>query len=241
MAGRLARDLNGSEDAEACASDPPDTCRRAGKAVLIRSAPGATPLRPSRFIPISPSSFSATGAQRGLPVSENENSNNGGDAVAEGRTPRQKPQRAAADRFRRAGQQHAWKQRAESRSRAATVATTATSRRLAATTAAATAAATPVESARRPAARPRPRTARSSRRPARSAAVAAAASGGYQQNYSNVDEEYDESKNGGGNGPLIDLNELKRKSRRKLLDLAEVWASRKASPARASRTSSSWS
>ena len=35
------------------------------------------------------------------------------------------------------------------------------------------------------------------------------------------DEEYDESKNGGGDGPLIDLNELKRKPAQQLLDLAE--------------------
>ena len=35
------------------------------------------------------------------------------------------------------------------------------------------------------------------------------------------DEEFDESKNGGGNGPLIDLNELKRKSAADLLALAE--------------------
>src|SRR5690606_5159979 len=36
------------------------------------------------------------------------------------------------------------------------------------------------------------------------------------------DEEYDESKNGGGNGPLIDLNELKRKNAAELLALAET-------------------
>jgi transcription termination factor Rho len=35
------------------------------------------------------------------------------------------------------------------------------------------------------------------------------------------DEEFDDSKNGGGNGPLIDLNELKRKSAAELLLLAE--------------------
>ncbi len=38
----------------------------------------------------------------------------------------------------------------------------------------------------------------------------------------NDDEEYDESKNGGGNGPLIDLNELKRKNAAELLTLAET-------------------
>ena len=43
----------------------------------------------------------------------------------------------------------------------------------------------------------------------------------YQQNYQQNDEEYDESKNGGGDGPLIDLNELKRKSASDLLALAE--------------------
>jgi len=48
-------------------------------------------------------------------------------------------------------------------------------------------------------------------------------SGGNQQgrapNYD--DEDFDDSKNGGGNGPLIDLNELKRKSAADLLALAE--------------------
>jgi transcription termination factor Rho len=43
----------------------------------------------------------------------------------------------------------------------------------------------------------------------------------YQQNFQQNDDEYDESKNGGGNGPLIDLNELKRKSAVDLLNLAE--------------------
>jgi len=43
----------------------------------------------------------------------------------------------------------------------------------------------------------------------------------YQQNFQQNDDEYDESKNGGGNGPLIDLNELKRKSAGDLLALAE--------------------
>jgi transcription termination factor Rho len=36
-----------------------------------------------------------------------------------------------------------------------------------------------------------------------------------------ADEEYDESKNGGGDGPLIDLNELKRKPAYQLLVMAE--------------------
>jgi transcription termination factor Rho len=43
----------------------------------------------------------------------------------------------------------------------------------------------------------------------------------YQQNFQQNDDEYDESKNGGGNGPLIDLNDLKRKSASDLLALAE--------------------
>ncbi|MEO5622285.1 MAG: transcription termination factor Rho [Dokdonella sp.] len=41
-------------------------------------------------------------------------------------------------------------------------------------------------------------------------------------NNPNADDEYDESKNGGGNGPLIDLNELKRKTAAELLVLAET-------------------
>ncbi|MBS0569914.1 MAG: Rho termination factor N-terminal domain-containing protein, partial [Proteobacteria bacterium] len=35
------------------------------------------------------------------------------------------------------------------------------------------------------------------------------------------DEDYDESRNGGGDGPLIDLNELKRKPAHQLLKMAE--------------------
>ncbi len=49
--------------------------------------------------------------------------------------------------------------------------------------------------------------------------------GGNPQNNrgGNFDEdEFDDSKNGGGNGPLIDLNELKRKSAADLLALAET-------------------
>ena len=48
--------------------------------------------------------------------------------------------------------------------------------------------------------------------------------GNNPQGYKNGgdDEEYDESKNGGGNGPLIDLNELKRKNAAELLALAET-------------------
>ncbi len=41
------------------------------------------------------------------------------------------------------------------------------------------------------------------------------------QGHPNVDEDYDESKNGGGDGPLIDLNELKRKNAADLLSVAE--------------------
>jgi transcription termination factor Rho len=43
----------------------------------------------------------------------------------------------------------------------------------------------------------------------------------YQQNFQQNDDEYDESKMGGGNGPLIDLNDLKRKSAADLLLLAD--------------------
>jgi transcription termination factor Rho len=47
--------------------------------------------------------------------------------------------------------------------------------------------------------------------------------GGPQNRGGNFDEdELDDSKNGGGNGPLIDLNELKRKSAADLLALAET-------------------
>jgi transcription termination factor Rho len=46
--------------------------------------------------------------------------------------------------------------------------------------------------------------------------------GNNPQGYNNnADEEYDESRNGGGNGPLIDLNDLKRKTAAELLVLAE--------------------
>src|SRR5450759_1478661 len=46
--------------------------------------------------------------------------------------------------------------------------------------------------------------------------------GNNPQGYNNnADEEYDESRNGGGNGPLIELNDLKRKTAAELLVLAE--------------------
>jgi len=45
--------------------------------------------------------------------------------------------------------------------------------------------------------------------------------GGQQRFQPPQDEEYDESKNGGGDGPLIDLNELKRKPAHQLLVLAD--------------------
>jgi len=45
--------------------------------------------------------------------------------------------------------------------------------------------------------------------------------GGQQRFQPPQDEEYDESKNGGGDGPLIDLNELKRKPAHLLLVLAD--------------------
>ncbi len=52
-------------------------------------------------------------------------------------------------------------------------------------------------------------------------AVAAVGDRNQQRFQPPQDEEYDESKNGGGDGPLIDLNELKRKPAHQLLELAE--------------------
>ncbi len=46
--------------------------------------------------------------------------------------------------------------------------------------------------------------------------------GGQQRFQPPQDEDYDESKNGGGDGPLIDLNELKRKPAHELLTMAET-------------------
>ncbi|MGH8172494.1 MAG: transcription termination factor Rho, partial [Rhodanobacteraceae bacterium] len=180
----------------------------------IRSAPHAS----YRF---SPSSFSATGAQRGLPVSENENSNNGGDAVAEGRPPRQKPQRAAASESGAPDQGTPGNSApsSESRGDGGSDGNQSTPQQ-------------PQQNSQQPQSNQsgggqqqqgRGRG-RRDRRGGRHGGGGGGGGGGgsnYQQNYSNADEEYDESKNGGGNGPLIDLNELKRKSPVELLALAE--------------------
>jgi transcription termination factor Rho len=151
-------------------------------------------------------------------VSENENSNNGGDAVAEGRTPRQKPQRAAApdsgasdnsapgnsapspephndggdgNQSIQPPQQQQQQQQQQSNN----------------------------PGGQQQQGRGRGRR---DRRGGRHGGGGGGGGAGYQQNFNNVDEEYDESKNGGGNGPLIDLNDLKRKSAADLLALADT-------------------
>jgi transcription termination factor Rho len=148
-------------------------------------------------------------------VSENENSNNGGDAVAEGRTPRQKPQRAAAPDSgadnsapgnsapspephgdgggdgNQSIQPPQQQQQQQSNN----------------------------PGGQQQQGRGRGRR---DRRGGRHGGGGGGGGAGYQQNFNNVDEEYDESKNGGGNGPLIDLNDLKRKSAADLLALADT-------------------
>jgi transcription termination factor Rho len=125
-------------------------------------------------------------------VSENENNDNGGDAVAEGRSPSRQRERAAQQDS--APQQDAAPQDARGDGG---------------------------ESGQPPQQHPQGggpqgqgqgRRGRRDRRGNRHQ---------YQQNNQQNDEEYDESKNGGGNGPLIDLNDLKRKSAADLLLLAE--------------------
>jgi transcription termination factor Rho len=123
-------------------------------------------------------------------VSENENNDNGGDAVAEGRSPSRQRERAAQQDS--APQQDAAPQDARGDGG---------------------------ESGQPPQQHPQGggpqgqgRRGRRDRRGNRHQ---------YQQNSQQNDEEYDESKNGGGNGPLIDLNDLKRKSAADLLLLAE--------------------
>jgi len=161
-------------------------------------------------------------------VSENENSNNGGDAVAEGRTPRQKPQRAAA----------AESASSESRAPSETSApgNTAPAPESRGDGGDGNQAVQPSPQQSQPSQQQQPQQPQSNqsnqpggqqqgrrgRRDRRGGRHGGGGGGGYQQNFNNVDEEYDESKNGGGTGPLIDLNELKRKSAIELLDLAET-------------------
>jgi transcription termination factor Rho len=145
-------------------------------------------------------------------VSENENNDNGADAVAEGRSPRQKPQRTpaaesappennspgnvpAAEPHGDAGDGNRAPQSPQQQSQQPQ---------------------SNQSGGQQQQGRGRGRRDRRGRH-----SGGGGGGGGYQQNYNNVDEEYDESKNGGGNGPLIDLNELKRKSPVELLALAE--------------------
>jgi transcription termination factor Rho len=155
-------------------------------------------------------------------VSENENSNNGGDAVAEGRTPRQKPQRAAAP------DSGAPESSAPGNSASGNSAPNPEPR----------GGGDGGGDGNRAAPQPQQQQQQQSnnpggpqqqqqgrgrgRRDRRGRHGGGGGGGGYQQNFNNVDEEYDESKNGGGNGPLIDLNELKRKSAADLLTLADT-------------------
>ncbi|HEV7490228.1 MAG TPA: transcription termination factor Rho [Rhodanobacteraceae bacterium] len=145
-------------------------------------------------------------------MSENENNDNGADAVAEGRSPRQKPQRTpaaesappennspgnvpAAEPHGDAGDGNRAPQSPQQQSQQPQ---------------------SNQSGGQQQQGRGRGRRDRRGRH-----SGGGGGGGGYQQNYNNVDEEYDESKNGGGNGPLIDLNELKRKSPVELLALAE--------------------
>jgi len=172
-----------------------------------------TLLRPASSS-ILPSSSSTNGAQRGLPVSENETNDSGQGAAAEGRPePRQRGPR---------GQQQQQQPQQDS-------------------------AAAPTEARGNDAggdggegnANPQGgqnqggqqgqnqgQGARRGRRDRRGGRHGGGGGGGNgpQANRGGMydDEEFDESKNGGGNGPLIDLNELKRKSAAELLLLADT-------------------
>jgi transcription termination factor Rho len=150
----------------------------------------------SRFIPILPSSFTPNGAQRGLPVSENENSENGGDAVAEGRPQPRQRQRAAPDS---PPQQDAASQDAQGGGDGGESSGGQQQQQQG--------------GGGQQQGQGQGRRGRRDRRGNRHQQ--------FQQNPQQNDDEYDESKNGGGNGPLIDLNELKRKSAGDLLALAE--------------------
>jgi transcription termination factor Rho len=150
----------------------------------------------SRFISILPSSFTPNGAQRGLPVSENENSENGGDAVAEGRPQPRQRQRAAPDS---PPQQDAASQDAQGGGDGGESSGGQQQQQQG--------------GGGQQQGQGQGRRGRRDRRGNRHQQ--------FQQNPQQNDDEYDESKNGGGNGPLIDLNELKRKSAGDLLALAE--------------------
>jgi transcription termination factor Rho len=149
-------------------------------------------------------------------VSENESNDNGGDAVAEGRPPRQKPQRAtAAESASPENSSPGNTPVAEPHGDGGDGNRAAQSPN-------------PQQQSQQPQSNqsggPQQQQGRGRGRRDRRGGRhggGGGGGGGYQQNYNNVDEEYDESKNGGGNGPLIDLNELKRKSPVELLALAE--------------------
>ena len=140
-------------------------------------------------------------------MSENENSNDGGDAVAEGRSPRQKPQRApAAD----SAPPENSAPNAEQRGDGGNDGNQAPPQQQ------------QQNQPNQPGGQQQGRgRGRRDRRGRHGGGGGGGGGSGYQQNFQNNDEEYDESKNGGGNGPLIDLNELKRKSAVDLLNLAE--------------------
>jgi transcription termination factor Rho len=150
-------------------------------------------------------------------VSENENSNNGGDAVAEGRTPRQKPQRAAAPDSGAADNSAPGNSAPSPEPQGDGGGDGNQSIQ------------PPQQQQQQQSNNPggqqqqgRGRGRRDRRGGRHGGGGGGGGGGSYQQNFNNVDEEYDESKNGGGNGPLIDLNELKRKSAADLLALADT-------------------
>ncbi len=176
---------------------------------VARKRPEPQPLRP--LLPESfPPSFT-NGAQRGLPVSENETNENGPVAVAEGRA---EGRRQRAPR----GQQNPSQEAPET----ASDAPAAPSAESAPAGADGNVAPAPQGQASGNAQPQQGQGQNQQGQGRRGRRDRRNRHGNNPQGHNNpnLDEEFDE-RNGGGNGPLIDLNDLKRKTAAELLTLAE--------------------
>ncbi|MFC5491059.1 transcription termination factor Rho [Dokdonella soli] len=158
-----------------------------------------------------PSFSSINGAQRGLPVSENETNDSGQGAAAEGRPePRQRTPRGQQAQAPQDSAPVAAEARHESTESPAGDNVDGN--------------AAPAQPGGQQQGQGQNQGQGQARRGRRDRRGGRHGGGGNPQgNRGNFDdEEYDESKNGGGNGPLIDLNDLKRKNAAELLALAET-------------------
>ncbi|WP_395680741.1 transcription termination factor Rho [Dokdonella sp.] len=158
-------------------------------------------------------SSSSNGAQRGLPVSENETNDGGQGAAAEGRPePRQRAPRGQQQQQAQQPAQDAAPAPSEARSHDGGGDGGDGN-------------ANPQGGGQNQGGQQGQNQAgRRGRRDRRGGRHGGGGGGNPQPNRGGMydDEEFDESKNGGGNGPLIDLTELKRKTAAELLQLADT-------------------